>query len=177
MRCVSACEATRTQDKAADVNRSGRFAVGSRGVGFSASLVFASLMACSGMPTIGEQEQLVRANNLVLERITTRAVVNVWGKPPHHHSEFTYFFVMPDRTLIPRSRVVTGEAPKGWDAGVHAGEGVFFAYPDRGWLLVFLDESLVYREELKADQLDAIVKAWAYEDRFKTRLDGMPTPQ
>lgn len=140
-------------------------------------LLIAAVTACSGVPTIEEQEQLVRTNNLVLERITTRAVVNVWGKPPHHHSEFTYFFVMPDRTMIPRSRVVAGEAPKGWDAGVHAGEGVFFAYPDRGWLLVFLDEYLVYREELKAEQLDSIVKAWAYEDRFKTRLDGMAPPQ
>ncbi len=131
---------------------------------------------CSGVPTLNEQEQLVRANNLVLDQITTRAVVNAWGKPPYHHSEFTHFFVMPDRTLVPRVRVAAGEAPKGWDAGVHAGEGVFFAYPDRGWLLVFLDEHLVYREELKAEQLDALVKAWAYEDRFKTRLDGTPAP-
>jgi len=83
---------------------------------------------------------------------------------------------MPDRAMIPRSRVEAGEAPKGWDAGVHAGEGVFFVYPDRGWLLVFLDERLVYREELKAEQLQALVNAWAYEDRFKTRLDGALIP-
>ncbi len=130
------------------------------------------LVACSGMPTLEEQEQLVRANNLVLDRISTRAVVKAWGKPPHHHSEFTHFFVMPDRSMIPRSRVPTGEAPKGWDASVHAGEGVFFVYPDHGWLLVFLDERLVYREALNEDQLQTLVKAWAYEDRFKTRLDG-----
>ncbi|MBI3355311.1 MAG: hypothetical protein HY038_00800 [Nitrospirae bacterium] len=131
---------------------------------------------CKGLPTLEQQELLVRGNNLVLDHITTRAVVNVWGKPPHHHSEFTHFFVMPDRTLIPSSRVPAGEVPKGWNAGVHAGEGVFFAYPDRGWLLVFLDEQLIYKEELKAEQLDALVKAWAYEDRFRTRLDGVPTP-
>jgi len=54
---------------------------------------------------------------------------------------------------------------------------VFFVYPDQGWLLVFFDEYLVYREALDADQLDTIVKAWAYEDRFKTRLDGTsPAP-
>jgi hypothetical protein len=130
------------------------------------------LSACQRMPTLKQQEQFVRDNNLLLEQVTTRAVVNVWGKPPYHHSEFTQFFVMPDRTLIPSSRVVHGEAPKGWDAGVHAGEGVYFAYPDRGWLLVFLDEQLVYREELKMDELHTLAKAWAYEDRFKTRLDG-----
>lgn len=135
-----------------------------------------SVVGCKGMPTLEQQEQLVRANNLVLDQITTRAVVNVWGKPPYHHSEFTYFFVMPDRTMIPRSRVETAEAPKGWDASVHAGEGVFFAYPDQGWLLVFLDEQLVYREALKAEQMQALVKAWAYEGRFKTRLDDVPTP-
>lgn len=145
-------------------------------IAFIGLLVFAAVAGCKGMPTLEQQEQLVRANNLVLEHVTTRAVVNVWGKPPHHHSEFTQFFVMPDRSMIPRARVVAGEAPKGWDAGVHAGEGVFFIYPDRGWLLVFFDEHLVYKEELKAEQLQAIVKAWAYEDRFRTRLDGAPAP-
>jgi hypothetical protein len=131
---------------------------------------------CKGMPTMEEQEQLVRSNNLVLERVTTRAVVDVWGKPPHYHSEFTPFFVMPDRSKIPRSRVDTGEPPKGWESMVDAGEGVFFAYPDRGWLLVFLDELLVYKEELKPEQMQALVKAWAYQDRFRTRLDEAPAP-
>ncbi|MDF0677392.1 MAG: hypothetical protein P0120_24105 [Nitrospira sp.] len=128
------------------------------------------------MPTLEQQEQLVQANNLVLDQITTRAVVNVWGKPPLYHSEFTYFFVMPDYTVIPRSRVTTGEAPRGWKAGVDTGEGVYFAYPDRGWLLVFLNDHLVYKEELKAEELHALAKSWAYEDRFRTRLDEAPRP-
>jgi hypothetical protein len=127
---------------------------------------------CKGPPTLAQQEAMIRHNNLMLEQISTRAVVNVWGEPPHHRSEFTQFFVMSDLSLIPRTRVPLGEAPKGWTAGVHAGEGVYFAYPDRGWLLVFLDEKLVYKEELKADQMKALVNGWAYEDRFKTRLDG-----
>lgn len=139
-------------------------------------LVLASMNACSWGPTLREQEQLVRANNLVLDKITTRAVVNVWGKPPYHHSEFTQFFVMPDQTMIPRTRVPLGEGPTGWDAGVYAGEGVFFVYPDRGWLLVFHDEYLVYREQLKPDEVETLVKGWAYEDRFRTRLDGTPVP-
>lgn len=141
-----------------------------------APLAVALLVGCSALPPLKEQERLVQANDLQLERVTTRAVVNAWGKPPHHHSEFTHFFVMPDRTMIPRARVASGEPPKGWDAGVYAGNGVFFAYPDRGWLLVFLDDVLVYREELKPDDMQKLVKAWAYEDRFKTRLDSPPTP-
>jgi hypothetical protein len=134
-------------------------------------MVLVALWGCKGMPTLQQQEALVRSNNLVLEQITTRAVVNVWGEPPHYRSEFTQFFVMSDLSLVPRSRVAAGEAPKGWSSGVHAGEAVYFAYPGRGWLLVFLDERLVYKEELKPDQMQALVKAWAYEDRFKTRVD------
>jgi hypothetical protein len=134
------------------------------------------IAGCKGAPTLAEQEQFVRGNDLVLDRVSSMAVVNVWGEPPHYQSKFTQFFVMPDLSLIPSSRVPVGETPRGWSAGVHAGESVFFAYPDRGWLLVFLDDWLVYKEELKAGEMDALVKAWAYEGRFKTRLDGTPMP-
>lgn len=139
-------------------------------------LILILSVGCKSLPTLEQQELLVQANNLVLDQITSRAVVNTWGKPPLYHSEFSYFFVMPDFSVIPRSRVATGEAPRGWKAGVHAGEGVYFAYPDRGWLLVFLDDRLVYKEELKAEDLHALAKSWAYEDRFKTRLDEVYTP-
>lgn len=139
-------------------------------------LALGLIVGCKSLPTLEQQEQLVQANNLVLDQITTRAVVNAWGKPPLYHSEFSHFFVMPDFSVIPRSRVATGEAPRGWKAGVHAGEGVYFAYPDRGWLLVFLDDRLVYKEELKAEELHALAKVWAYEDRFKTGLDEGSRP-
>lgn len=187
MRCVPAGEAGRTEEPTVDVmmdRPADRFSAALHQrqcilSWFACYCLIAAvgLTGCQGAPTLQEQEQYVRHNNLLLDRVTTRAVVNVWGEPPYHHSEFTHFFVMPDRSMIPSSRVVHGEVPKGWDAGVNAGEGVFFVYPDRGWLLVFLDEHLVYREELKADELNRIVNAWAYEDRFKTRLDGAgPTP-
>lgn len=139
-------------------------------------LLMTSIAACRGVPPLAEQEQLIREGNLVLERVTARAVVNVWGEPPHYQTKFTQFFVMPDFTMIPDSRVALGESPRGWEAGVYAGEGVFFLYPDRGWLLVFLDDRLVYKETLKAEEMRALVEAWAYEDRFKTRLDGTPMP-
>jgi hypothetical protein len=134
------------------------------------------LVGCKNMPTLEQQEQLVQAENLVLDQITSRAVVNAWGRPPFYHSEFAYFFVMPDLGMVPRSRVATGEVPKGWRGGVHAGEGVYFAYPDRGWLLVFLDERLVYREKLQPTELQALADAWAYEARFKTGIEEVSRP-
>lgn len=137
---------------------------------------FLLLLGCKSMPTLEQQEQLVQRENLVLDQITSRAVVNAWGGPPFYHSEFAYFFVMPDLSIIPRSRVATGEVPKGWKGGVHAGEGVYFAYPDRGWLLVFFDERLVYREKLPPDELRTLAKAWVYEARFKTGIDEVVRP-
>lgn len=158
------------------MRRSGRLGKGKQGmtgkIGFlGVVLLMAGVISCRGMPPLAEQEQLVREGNLSIERVTTRAVVNVWGEPPHYRRTFTQFFVMPDSTMIPASRVALGEAPKGWDSGVEVGEGVFFAYPERGWLLVFLDEKLVYKEALKAEEMRALLETWAYEDRFKTRLD------
>jgi len=139
-------------------------------------LMLVGAAGCKGAPTLAEQEQSVRANNLVPDRVTSVAVVNVWGEPPHYRNEFTQFFVMPDFSLVPASRVPVGETPRGWSAGVHAGEGVYFAYPEQGWLLVFLNDWLVYKEELKEKEMNDLLKAWAYEDRFKTRLDGTPIP-
>lgn len=139
-------------------------------------LAFVALASCKSMPTLEQQERLVQENKLVLDQVTVRAVVNVWGEPPHYRSQFTQFFVMSDLSMIPSSRVAAGETPRGWTAGVYAGEGVYFAYPDRGWLLVFHDDRLVYKEELKPEGMRALLNTWAYEDRFKTRLDGTPPP-
>lgn len=133
-------------------------------------------VGCKSMPTLEQQEQLVQSENLPLDQITSRAVVNAWGKPPFYQSEFAYFFVMPDLSLIPRSRVAAGEVPKGWRGGVHAGEGVYFAYPSRGWLLVFLDEQLVYREKLQPEELRILTNAWSYAARFKTGIDDSSRP-
>ncbi len=131
---------------------------------------------CKSMPPAAQQEQMIQDNNILVRQLTAPAFVQVWGKPAYQHSEFTPFFVMPDRTLVPRSRVPLGEAPPKWESGTDAGEGLFYAYPERGWLLVFFEDELVYREELKADQLHALGKTWRHEDRFKTRLEKKTDP-
>jgi hypothetical protein len=131
---------------------------------------------CISMPSMEQQELMIQGNTILVHQLTAPAFVHVWGKPTYHHAEYSSFFVMRDHTMVPRSRVPLGESPAGWESGMDAEEGVFFAYPDRGWLLVFVGEELVYREELKAEQLHALGKSWQHEDRFKSRLDQTTTP-
>lgn len=118
-----------------------------------------------------QQERLIGNNTLLIRQLTAPAFVSMWGKPAYHHTEYSQFFVMRDRSMVPRSRVPVGEAPAGWETGAEADEGVFFAYPDRGWLLVFVDEVLVYREALSSEELHSLGKAWQHEEQFKTRLE------
>lgn len=40
---------------------------------------FVLLLGCKSMPTLEQQEKLVQGENLVLDQITSRAVVNAWG--------------------------------------------------------------------------------------------------
>ena len=134
------------------------------------------MFGCIGMPTLPEQEQKILSNDLTLRKLEPRAFVRAWGQPTYQHMEFMPFFGMKDGSLIPRSRLAVGEAPPGWEAGVDAGDALFLAYPDRGWLVVFLDEVLVYREELSAEKLHEIGHTWAHEEKFRTKLEKQTTP-
>ena len=109
-------------------------------------VAFWSVLGCSGMPPLEEQERHVRDNQLVLHQLAPRAFVGAWGAPTYQHAEFMQFFGMKDGSLIPRSRLASGEPPRGWEVQMEAGDALFLAYPDHGWLVVFLDEQLVYRE-------------------------------
>src|SRR5215831_11309110 len=121
-----------------------------------------SMFGCGGMP-LAEQEQKIRNNDLVLRKLEARAFVRAWGQPTYQHMEFTPFFGMKDGSLVPRSRL-------------HAGEALFLAYPDHGWLVVFLDEVFVYREELPAEKLHEIGRTWAHEDKFRTSIEKEQRP-
>jgi hypothetical protein len=134
-----------------------------------------SMTACLGM-SLAEQEHKIKNNELPLRKLEPRAFVRAWGMPTYQHMEFTPFFGMKDGSMVPRSRVDVGSAPPGWEAGVDAGEALFLAYPDRGWLVVFLDEVFVYREELSADKLHEIGRGWAHEDKFRTKIELQPRP-
>jgi hypothetical protein len=138
--------------------------------------VIAIGFGCSGMPSLEEQERHVRANELVLHKLTPRAFVVAWGEPTYQHTEFMQFFGMKDDSLVPRSRLPAGEPPRGWEVRIEAGDALFLAYPDHGWLVVFFEERLVYREALTAAQLHALGRSWQHEEKFRSRFEVPTTP-
>ena len=88
---------------AMDQHRSGRGnarRAGSVAAGLCCALV---LIGCQSLPPLGEQERLVRNKQLTVQQISPKAFVNVWGKPVYHHSAFTQFFVMPDKSIDRKS--------------------------------------------------------------------------
>jgi hypothetical protein len=145
------------------------------GVGLIAVLGLLVMSGCTGL-SLAEQEQKIRNNDLILRKLEPRAFVRAWGMPTYQRMEFMPFFGMKDGSLVPRSRLPIGASPPGWEAGVDAGEALFLAYPDRGWLIVFLDETFVYREELSPDKLHEIGLTWAHEDKFRTKIELQPAP-
>jgi len=145
------------------------------GVGLIAVYGLLVMSGCTGL-SLAEQEQKIRNNDLILRKLEPRAFVRAWGMPTYQRMEFMPFFGMKDGSLVPRSRLPVGVSPPGWEAGVDAGEALFLAYPDRGWLIVFLDETFVYREELSPDKLHEIGRTWAHEDKFRTKIELQPAP-
>jgi hypothetical protein len=145
------------------------------GVGLIAVYGLLVMSGCTGL-SLAEQEQKIRSNDLILRKLEPRAFVRAWGMPTYQRMEFMPFFGMKDGSLVPRSRLPVGASPPGWEAGVDAGEALFLAYPDRGWLIVFLDETFVYREELSPDKLHEIGRSWAHEDKFRTKIELQPAP-
>jgi|SRR5215831_1503971 len=147
-------------------------------LGTALCVVVATLgsLGCSGLPPLEEQAQHVRNNDLVLNQLTPRAFVRAWGKPAYQRSEFMHFFGMKDGSKVPQSRLAVGESPKGWEADFEVGEGVSLIYPEQGWLVVFLDGRLVYRESLTADKLHSIGRGWKKEEQFQPRKDMLSAP-
>ena len=135
-----------------------------------------SILSCSGMPALEEQERHVQNNELVLHQLTPRAFVGAWGPPTYQRAEFMQFFGMKDDELIPRSRLAIGEPPRGWEVRIEAGDALFLAYPDHGWLVVFFEERLVYREALTAAQLHELGRSWQHEDKFRSRFEVPAAP-
>jgi hypothetical protein len=129
------------------------------------------------LPPLQEQKAHLRNGQVLVYLVTSQAVLDVWGPPTYKHHEYTRFFTLENGGYIPFFRVPLGEAPAGWDNGVIPGEADFLAYADRGELLGFLSERLVYREPMSADGIHAVGKMWEKESRFKTDIEkNLSTP-
>lgn len=140
-------------------------------LGAALVLVTIELPACTGVPPLAVQKQSISKNELPLHQLSPQAFQEAWGAASFTHRERMQFFEMPDGSLIPRFRVPLGESPEGWDGDLAGGMALLLAYADRGWLLGFLDDRLVYREQLPLEQLRALGTQWKREAEFKTRLE------
>ncbi len=130
------------------------------------------LSACSSLPSPAEQERLVAQGELRFQQISSRPVLSGWGTPSYSSLQRCQFFPLTTGNWVPNFRVKLGEFPKDWDLSTIVGDGLFLAYADRGEVLGFYEDRLVYREQLPADQIHALGKQWQREAQFKTRLEG-----
>ena len=139
------------------------------------AVVCLNMVGCTSIP-LAEQERRIKNNDFPIRKLEPRAFVRAWRIPSRHQTHLGRWFGIKDGSLVPRSRLAVGAAPPGWEAAIDAGDALFLAYPDRGWLVVFMDEIFVYREELTADQLHELGRAWAHEDKFRTKIELQPSP-
>lgn len=129
-----------------------------------------SLSACL-MPSLDEQRQQILQGQVILHRVGVQAFLDVWGRPTYERTERTQFFVVEDGSYIPRFRVPLGEQPRGWVSMTAVGEARYLGYAERGELLGFLDDVLVYRERMTPAAVHAVGELWKRDDRFKTDLE------
>ncbi len=135
----------------------------------------AAMTACAA-PTLAEQKAQILDNKIHFDGLSTQAFLDTWGKPAYQHRERMQFYTLENGNSIPRFRTPMGEPPQGWTMGIISEDSVFFGYPDRGEILGFAAGRLVYREQVAADEVHALGKTWAMEERFKTRLESPNAP-
>ena len=137
--------------------------------GLGVWLIAVALTGC--LLDLEEQKRHIRANDLPLKRLTPQAFLDVWGAPTYQYESDAQFYPVADGQYVPSFRVPAGEVPRNWNASIVSGTGRFLAYPDRGELLGFLANRLVYRERLPAAQLHSLGATWAREDKLRTSIE------
>ena len=149
----------------------------------TAAILFLLVTACAQtlphlqlLPPLGEQVALLQNGQLRVQQVTSRAVLVVWGPPTYKHQEYMQFFTLESGMYVPFFRVPLGESPPGWDNGVISGEAQFLAYVDRGELLGFLADRLVYHEPLSAEGIHSIGKMWDKQAKLKTQIEKNLSP-
>jgi len=134
------------------------------------TLLIGLLAGCSSVP-LNEQKALIQKRQYTFHVLTMRAFLELWGQPTYVHQENTQFYPVKTGNYIPRFRTPLGEAPPGWDASIVSEPAVFLAYAERGELLGFIEDRMVYREQMTAAQIHEIGKKWQHEAIFRTRLE------
>lgn len=135
-------------------------------------MVLAVACGLSSLPSLHEQKAQILNHDIRLRLVTRQAFREAWGPPTYELRQRTQFYPVKDGNLIPQFRVPLGETPDGWEPSVVSEEGFFFGYADRGELLGFIDDRLVYREQTSPEEIHAIGKAWEKNRLFRTRLEG-----
>jgi hypothetical protein len=125
-----------------------------------------------------EQKADIRQDQIRLQTLSTQAFFETWGKPAYEHREHMQFYPVETGNYVPRFRVPLGETPPGWKTTIVSEPAHFLGYVDRGELLGFVNDRLVYREQMSANQLHAVANMWKRESLFKTRIESeMLSPQ
>lgn len=135
------------------------------------AMILAGACSCSALPPLQEQTSHVLNHDIQLNRLTSEAFRQAWGPPTYEHRQRTQFYPVKSGNLIPQFRVPLGEAPDEWQASIVSQEGYFLAYAERGELLGFIEDRLVFHEQVPPDEVHAIGKAWANQRLFRTRLE------
>lgn len=115
------------------------------------------------LPPLDKQKASIASGEIRLHALGSKAFLETWGQPTYAYSAKTQFFPLRNGNFVPRFRVPTGEPPSDWDSTTVLEPALFLAYADRGEVLGFIDNRLVYRERMPAEQVLAIVKQWKSE--------------
>jgi hypothetical protein len=135
-----------------------------------------ALAACGYFLSLEEQKARIMNGDVQFRVLSSRAFLETWGHPTYRHYERMQFYPIKGGNYVPRFRVPTGEHPPGWTSTVVSEPALFFGYADRGELLGFINDRLVYRERMPAEQVHAVGNVWKRESLFKTRLEMPSAP-
>lgn len=129
------------------------------------------------LPPLVEQKAQIAQGQIQLRTLSGQAFLETWGAPTYAHRENMQFYPVEAGNYVPRFRVPVGETPRGWDSTIVSEEAYFLGYADRGELLGFVDDRLVYRERVPSEEVHAVGKMWKREALFKTRMEtDRPSP-
>ncbi len=140
-------------------------------------LLFVPILVMTGAcglfrgPTLAEQKAQIMNGDIRVRVLTRQAFLETWGPAGYQHRQRTQFYPIKDGRWVPQFRVPLGEAPLHWDLSVRSEVGIFFGYPDRGELLGFIENRLVYREKLSPEEVHAIGLVWKRDRLTRTRLE------